>query len=474
MKEIILLMSIRLFQKIKIYKQNFGIAITAIVILLIVVKGFEFVNPIYYLIIPILLVNILSEAIVSGKSNSKLGFTIYFLPFILWILLSSFWSVHPEITFKRSIYFIFLVIGMESISNLIPNNVNALEKVFLPAAIIVIAISILSLIAGFPTDYWSGGNGLGLKGFTTHQNMLGSLMYFFTSIMTYRLYNLYYEKGVTNRVLWFSVGLNIAALFLLILSFSRSAILAYIIFLIVFGMFTAGTKKTVGLITLLIIVLLIFSRVELTNKFINYTIYKGSDNILGSRSVMYKASLSAAKNGGLIGMGYGVSEPGIIKGVPGNEVDGIFIREKGSTVLGLIEEAGFIGLVLFYLPVGILFFKAVRSKKEDTSTPLSVTGASTGSASLSAGEKGEMSKVRGMKVGEGPSTGSAVRLNSPQTSLTADQLGMSSLRSEKKFLIAIIIAMIVHSQFEAWGIGVGSVLLPLYLLFLARLFDIVK
>lgn len=429
--------SSKLSQKLEIYKQNFGIAITAIVILLIVVKGFEFVNPLYYLIILILLLNILSEAILCGNSNSKLGFTIHFLPFILWILLSSFWSIHQEVTFKRAIYFIFLVLGMGSLSHLIPNNVNALIKVFLPTIIIVVVVSILSLIAGIPHDYLSGGNGLGLKGFTTHQNMLGSLMYFFTSIMTYRLYNLFYEKRVKNSVFWFSASLNIAALLLLIITFSRSAIIAYIIFIIVFGMFSLGIKKTIGLITLLIIVLVIFSRVEPTSKFINYAIYKGSDNILGSRSVMYKASLSAAKNGGLIGIGYGVSNPSIIKGVPGNEVDGIFIREKGSTVLGLIEEAGFIGLVLFYLPVGILFFKAVRSKKEEEIAKPCLR------------QKYDLRST----MYEGPPT----------------PLGMTSETNEKKFLIAIIIAMIVHSQFEAWGIGVGSVMLPVYLLIQFRL-----
>ena len=180
-------MSNKLFQKVETSKRNLGVAITATIILLIVFKGFVFVNMFYYLIVPILLVNILSETVLRGNRNSKLGFTIYFLPFILWILLSYFWSVHPEITFKRSIYFIFLVIGMESISNLIPNNVNALVKVFLPASVIIVAVSIVSLIASIPLDYWSGGNGLGLKGFTMHQNMLGSLMYLFTSILTYRL-----------------------------------------------------------------------------------------------------------------------------------------------------------------------------------------------------------------------------------------------------------------------------------------------
>ena len=376
---------------------------------------------------------------------------------------------------------------MESISNLIPNNANAFVKVFLPATMIIMAVSILSLMSGIPPDYWSGGNGLGLKGFTMHQNMLGSLMYLFTSILTYRLYNLYYEKGVKNNVFWFSAILNIAALFLLIITFSRSAILAYLIFIIVFGIFSLGIKKSIGLFTLLIIVLVIFSRVEPTNRFINYTIYKGSDNILGSRSVMYKASLSAAKNGGLIGLGYGVSDPSIIKGVPGTEVDGIFIREKGSTILGLIEEVGFIGLVLFYLPVGILFFKAARRKKEDTSNSLSVTEAE--GASVKRGdmkgeiaevkgeaedEKGETLKVRGMKVWEGPPTVSAVRLNSPQAQLTTRSFSITSTANEIKFLIAIIIAMIVHSQFEAWGIGVGSVMLPFYLLFQFRLWRLLN
>lgn len=432
-----------------------------------------YVSALYNLIIPILLVIILGETIFAGKSRIKLQFAVYYLPFILWILLSSFWSVHPEVTFKRAIYFAFLVIGMESLSHYVPNSTRALLKVFLPTTVIVVTVSILSLITGFPPDYWSGGNGLGLKGFATHQNMLGSLLFVFSSILNYKLFNLYYEKGLKNKVFWLSFGLNLLALLLLIITFSRSAILAYILFMIVFGLFTLGIKKTTGLITLFLIVLLIFSKVEPINKFISYTIYKGSDDILGSRSVMYKASLSAAKNGGLIGLGYGISDTSITKGVPGNEMNGIFIREKGSTVLGLIEEAGLVGLVLFYLPVGMVIVKAVSRKRDK------------GQGTRGKEEGSEKEKKRiwdlgiknydvGSTIDEGSSTGSAVRLNSPQALLTTGPLGMNSAANEKKFLIAIIIAMIVHSQFEAWGIGVGSVLLPLYLLFLARLFDMAK
>lgn len=456
-EEIILLLNSKLSHKVENFKRSFGVAIIAIIILLIVVKGFEFINPFYYLIIPLLLVNILSEAIIRGKSDSKLEFTIYFLPFIIWILLSYFWSIHPEVTFKRVIYFTFLVIGMESLSRLLPNKVNALIKVFSPTIIIVVAISMLSLITGVPSDYWSGGNGLGLKGFATHQNMLGSMMLVIISILNYNLYSEFKEERVRRKNIILLFIANFMTIFILLTTFSRAAILSYLVFGFTWGLFDWGIKKTLIAMVTLVIVFLLLSRIELINEFFDYSVYKGYDSLLSSRESVYKGSWEAAKNGGFFGLGYGVSDPTIVDGVPGRFINGVFIREKGSTLLALIEEVGALGAILFYMPVGMVLIRAVRRKRLDV--------------------RGEKLEVRSKRL--------EVRSNEEKMEKLKDE-GIINIKNgslerisevdyrknnkyEREFLIAAIIAMTVHSQFEAWGVGVGSVMLPVCFLFLFRL-----
>ncbi len=67
---------------------------------------------------------------------------------------------------------------------------------------------------------------------------------------------------------------------------------------------------------------------------------------------MWEPSYKAAQEGGLVGLGYGISHPEIRSGEYSDHFEnGRLIREKGNSSLALIEEAGLIGLVLFILPM---------------------------------------------------------------------------------------------------------------------------
>ncbi|MCZ7612765.1 MAG: hypothetical protein M5T52_04270 [Ignavibacteriaceae bacterium] len=73
---------------------------------------------------------------------------------------------------------------------------------------------------------------------------------------------------------------------------------------------------------------------------------------------MWEPSYRAAQNGGLTGLGYGMSDPNIKPGSLGDHYEGErFVREKGNSVLALVEETGVVGLVLFLLPIIYLLRK---------------------------------------------------------------------------------------------------------------------
>ncbi|KAF0150362.1 MAG: Uncharacterized protein FD143_2596 [Ignavibacteria bacterium] len=407
--------------------------ILVLIIVLLFSRGFIWINVLYFLF-PLLLGILIVTDIQSLKQELlKYYEIIIYFPFVAVILLSALWSQHIVVTLTRSFYFLFLLFGMYIFSLKMEDFNLSIKKLFIPIITLVIIVSVLSLLLKFPTEYRTGGNGLGFMGFAAHQNTLGSIMFVFTSILNYTLFSLNKNESARGSKIYLLLLANLLSLFILISTFSRGAIISYFLFGVVFVLFEYGYKKTLLVIVSIAVVFLLLSRIDMVNQYLNYAGYKGADRIISSREAMYLGSFEAAKNGGLFGLGYGVSDQAISVGVPGDVVNGVFIREKGSTLLALVEETGIIGAILFYLPVGIVLWKGVRVKtlRQDQCyvhfVKLSVTN------------------------------------------------GMSVERSkELSFLIGIIIAMTVHSQIEAWGVGVGSVMLPVYLLFLARLSRKVK
>jgi hypothetical protein len=126
---------------------------------------------------------------------------------------------------------------------------------------------------------------------------------------------------------------------------------------------------------------------------------------------MWEPSYNAALNGGLTGLGYGISDPHILFPGSGSHYEGErYVREKGNSVLALIEETGMIGLLLFVIPIGYVLI----SQKSDL----------------------------------------AIR----------DQ--NSGVRYQSAIIKSVLIALVVHAQFEAWWVGVGSIHLPLFYFYL--------
>ena len=80
-----------------------------------------------------------------------------------------------------------------------------------------------------------------------------------------------------------------------------------------------------------------------------------------SRGAPMELSLAGAKQGGLIGVGYGVSVGANPDGYLGGLSSVGYGREKGSSPLAIVEEVGLVGLVLVLLLLLHLFRCALKA-----------------------------------------------------------------------------------------------------------------
>ncbi len=272
----------------------------------------------------------------------------------------------------------------------------------LPAALVITGINIFSLAANIPGDSWTGGNGKGFMGFSGHQNTLASAILFILPSLFSKTIN-----PLAKKKSW--MILLITNLIILFLTFSRGAVLALICGVIVFLVLN---KKWAILINSSAALMLIFCLIWFLPSLktdVNKFIKKDFPAFYSTREWMWIPSYEAAIKGGLTGIGYGISNPEII--VPGtgsHYENGRYIREKGNSFLGLLEETGIIGFILFILPLLYILLK----------------------------NRGEVFR-----------------------------------HPEYRLLIASLSTFIFHSQFEAWMVGVGSIQLPLFFFYLGSIIN---
>lgn len=378
----------------------------------IVSRAFPSIDFLYYIVPPVLIINIFFVLFFKLYSEVKPGTLILIFAFPLYALITSLWSLYPIITIQRSGFLLLMYAGILAAVLLLNKNYTSDNLKFLiPANVFIIIISAAALIINSQSENWSGGNGLGFMGFAGHQNTLAAAL-LFTLPGTLALVNSD-QRLVISKVNWnriFFWLLFTANCLLITLSYSRAALLSLAIGIITYLLITKSKKILAYTITTAALFTVLYFAVPSFQIAVNGFINKDGGRILDRRMILWNPSFEAAEQGGIFGLGYGVSAPEIKTPLStgSHYEDGRYIREKGNSTLAIVEETGLIGLMLFLLPI---FYFIINT------------------------------------------------FNSPNTILTPH----SSL------LTATLSAMLVHSQFEAWWVGVGSVSLPLYLIILFML-----
>lgn len=287
---------------------------------------------------------------------------------------------------------------------------------------------------------WTGGNGKGLMGFAGHQNTLAALLLFTMPAGLWGVIKEVKEKVKQGKkvkvegevkksrikILFYIILTAVNAL-LLILTYSRASIAGLLIALAIYVTFIYRWKAIVVIVSGTVLIGGIIYLNPFIKKEASKIILKDFPNLLFSREILVEPSLKAAEHGGLIGLGYGVSDPNIlVPGTGSHYENGRYVREKGNSILGLIEESGVIGLILFLIPSGLLIYYMINSIR---------------------------------KAGKDRAGYDHSLLT--RTYEIADEQTKTDLRVIA-FTFAFMIAFTFHAQFEAWWVGVGSTQMPLF------------
>ncbi len=370
--------------------------------ILIISRAFKIIEPLYFFIFLLIVFSIFSNIKLLKKIDDNIIRIFYFLMlFPLYAAITSFWSLDLKYSLMRSLFNIFLYLGilLMFINNFSVEKIKNLNFL-IPANIIINLISYFSLILEIPHDGWIGGSNYGFKGFANHQNTLASI-----SLLTL--------PGITtlifkdNKLIKFlGILFLFTNIFLILITFSRATLFSLFVGIILFFLIN---KNFTNLFLLLVLIVAGFYFLLQFNKgevLIRTLLFKGGDTIFARRQILWISSYKAALKGGIFGLGYGISDPNNINSDTGSYYKGkIYIREKGNSTLGLIEETGLFGLALFLIPIIAFYYKFFMIESFQKNT-------------------------------------------------------------EMKIIFSTISASIIHSQFEAWWVGVGSVQLPLFLSYL--------
>lgn len=345
-----------------------------------------------------------------------------------WAMLTTIWSPFPQISIARSIYFFFISISPAILGYYWSNhNRNDLFGYLLPSNIFIVLTSLISLLTSNPPDAWSGGHGLGFMGYTWHQNMLAAAIVFTIPSVLYPMLQVFvlrsgkYRGFVYPTNTWFAFHIILLLLnfYLLIISVSRTGVLTLLIMVVVFIIISLSKKESIiFLFVFFSICTILFSSSEAVREFV----FKTERKIGDRRIVNIYETIEAAKNGGLIGIGYGVSQPPSNKKVRGHYIlDGkMFVREKMISVLALLEETGIIGLCLFITPILIVLLLLMR------------------------------------------------RFISLLRSSELDKSKLIMERVNIAALFAVLVSYSFHAQIEGWWLGIGSVWFPLFFIILGQ------
>ena len=299
--------------------------------------------------------------ILTGFKETKskeLKFSLLIIAsFGIWAMVTALWSPYPWESFKRSIIFIVASWGLIMAGYYWVRNFSKKEFTFLiPLNILVIVLSVFSLFTKIPHDYWAG-YGFGLKSFFGHQNALASLIIF-------TIPGIFFLPLKDRRIrLIVTMILSFLNVYILILTHSRTSIAILFLSVLLFTLLSRRFKVFV----LVILILTSVTTFYLVNKnfrgIINNYVFKTEVSLLDRKMPVFSASYNAARHGGWNGLGYEVSDSTVLSGLQYNVHYRYYhfrlMREKGVSIFALIEETGWIGLILFLLFVGYLFYLSI-------------------------------------------------------------------------------------------------------------------
>jgi O-antigen ligase len=302
---------------------------------------------------PMIAILIVSCIILISRTRLT-GFSAVLAAFYLFLTYSfvtTFWTENIWLSIFKWLLYVavslaFLVGGIT-----VAQNSSADSNPFEPLKWLLVPMMISSLIALAAGTGWLESNFRGMSG---NSNALGASIMLTCPWLIYELKRCWNNRW---RRRWL-LALSVSIVVVMLATHSRAALCAFLILPALSArQLKVGRKVTLAYLALLALILTYALRPEYFNIVYQSYVAKRSDNIMASRGNQMEDSWAAAKEGGIFGEGFGVSV-GVSRYWEWTTFSRVS-REKGNSMLAIVEETGLVGLG-FYLAVLLALYMALR------------------------------------------------------------------------------------------------------------------
>lgn len=260
-----------------------------------------------------------------------------FYLFVTYAFVTSFWTENVSLSVVKLLLYVsatlaLFVGGVVVCTSKQENPFWPLKWIFVP----IVLISTFALVRGIG---WVAGN---FRGYCGNSNALAATMVLTSPWLIYELRGKWSQKRERLALM----VLSGAAVIILLCTFSRAAIGALFIVLAYAGWsLKLGRKFLIGYAVVGLLVGVYVLRPATYTNVYQGLVEKRSENVMNSRSEQLQDSWEAAKQGGWFGVGFGVSVGS--SRYWDMESFSSFAREKGNTMLAVVEELGITGFALY-------------------------------------------------------------------------------------------------------------------------------
>lgn len=275
--------------------------------------------------------------------------TFFVILFMIYNVISALiFSSLPIIAIFKLLSYVVIFLGVLVGLSYTRNKIDWINWTYKMFAIIII----LSLPLVFmPVGYLR--NGHAFQGLTNQPNMFGIVGALFIGIL---LTSLQTER-IKNKMFVFTAMTSIS-MYLIFISYSRTAFITSIVLLIVYIIF-ANINKVIKLVFINLFGAVLITFIVLEKSIINYItefIYKGQSSLIFSRVDQVEGLLSNFMRNPLFGSGFAVPVLPYRNFAFSTE----YVVEPGNLIMAVLSYSGIIGFILFALYIMRIIFANIK------------------------------------------------------------------------------------------------------------------
>jgi hypothetical protein len=340
----------------------FPLAVAAFIGVTIKYTSFIFTPSTRWSFLAVLALYLLLKNRMMYGFHSRFGLAL--LIYCAWCLLTSAWSMVPELSIAKSAAMILIALSFVSAGywwSFDRGSLNAMNYL-----VPVTAMGLFASVSGGANSEVFGTRGVVLYQGLTSSNMLGSLAAMSIPLLLWNAYR-HRTKLKIIKIIW--IALLVIDIAVLMRTHARASILCAGAIGIGFCL-SLKLRKAGFVLVLMAAVLLVAASTDsafLDSMYSEYVL-KGAtqkSGIIFSREQVWLRSYENAEQGGWFGIGYGAT-------VGATEFGGGLTalgygREKGNSQLAIVEETGLVGLGLYGILLITLFAPLISAHLRERS-----------------------------------------------------------------------------------------------------------